>query len=150
MLHRVARSRSIIEPVNWSDQALSAKTVFRNLCLSYHCRMTDLDRFYLLCDLHEGRTSRNREFERFSRTDEFLVFCAYARIKGIIKDLENPEVKGSAHWVENTGRLAITLESSQLSYRRRVYLSHWEVDFIKTRTSLADLLAPSNEPQTDF
>lgn len=112
--------------------------------------MTDLDRFNLLCDLHKGLTSRNREFERFNRKDEFLVLCAYARIKGIMKDLENPAVSASARWIENSGRLQITLESSLLSYKRQIYLSHWEVDFIQTRTSLSDLLLPKNQPLTDF
>jgi len=96
----------------------------------YHPPMNPEDRRSLLHDLDRGRTSRNREVDRFAEPGCRRVLTGYRRVKALLRDLDRPGVDARARWVENPGHLAVAVEDPRLRYRRVVLLAPWEAEFL--------------------
>ncbi|MDW7711380.1 MAG: hypothetical protein SCH98_12990 [Deferrisomatales bacterium] len=92
--------------------------------------MTPEERSCLLDDLQHGRTSRNRELERFARPPERAVLSGYRMVKALLGDVSRPGVRVHARWVRGGESLAVALEDPALRYRRTLLLSPWEAAFL--------------------
>jgi hypothetical protein len=92
--------------------------------------MNPEERRSLLSDLRRGRTSRNRDLDRFAEPESRRVLTGYRRVKALWSDLSRPGVGARARWVENPGHLAVAVEDPRLRYRRVVLLTPWEAEFL--------------------
>lgn len=104
--------------------------------------MSPNERRSLLDDLHSGRTSRNRELERFGRHDCRAVLSGYRRVKALLGEAGRPGVRFRARWLEGGARLAVAVEDPKLRYRRVVFLSSWEAAFLASVAGSAAGLPP--------
>ncbi len=102
--------------------------------------MDSAQRRALLDDLHRGRTSRNRDLERFAEPEGRRVLAAYRRVKGVLADLSRPGGSARVRWLEAPERLAVAVEVPPLRYRRELVLTPWEAEF------LASLGGPGGRP----
>lgn len=84
----------------------------------------------LFDDLLHGRTSRNRELDRFAQPECRAVLRGYRRVKALLRELGRPGVEARARWVAHPEVLKVALTHAGLRYRRVVFLSSWEVDFL--------------------
>ncbi len=92
--------------------------------------MSPDERRCLLDDLHCGRTSRNRDLERFGRPEYRSVLSGYRRVKTLLGEAGRPGVRFRARWLGGGERLAVAVEDGKLRYRRIVFLSPWEAAFL--------------------
>ncbi|MEW6486404.1 MAG: hypothetical protein AB1578_00625 [Thermodesulfobacteriota bacterium] len=90
--------------------------------------MSPEDRRALFDDLLHGRTSRNRELDRFAQPECRSVLRGYRRVKALVRELGRPGVE--VQWVGHPEALAVAVTHPRLRYRRVVFLSPWEARFL--------------------
>jgi len=85
----------------------------------------------LLDDLQHGRTSRNRDLERFAEPRCRRVLAGYRRVRALLADLRRPGASTRTRWLEGPERLALAVDLPRLRYRRVVVLTPWEAEFLE-------------------
>jgi hypothetical protein len=102
--------------------------------------MSPDERRTLLDDLHGGRTSRNREVERFARPECRRVLSAYRRVRALLREAARPGVQVQVRWLEGRQCLAVAVEDAALRYRRVLFLYSWEAAFLASIGGLGEAL----------
>jgi hypothetical protein len=87
----------------------------------------------LLGDLHEGRTSRNRDYERFLEPAAHRVWRSYRLLAGLAAELRQPGVEVRIVRSRQGQQPAVEVRIRRLRYHRLVLLSSWEFDFLRTQ-----------------
>jgi hypothetical protein len=90
--------------------------------------MSPEDRRALFDDLLHGRTSRNRELDRFAQPECRSVLRGYRRVRALVRELGRPGAE--VCWLGHPEALAVTVTHPRLRYRRVVFLSPWEAQFL--------------------
>lgn len=82
----------------------------------------------LFDDLLHGRTSRNREVDRFAEPQRRAVLRGYRRVKALVREFGRSGVE--VQWVGHPEAPAVAVTHPGLRCRREVFLSPWEARFL--------------------
>ena len=77
----------------------------------------------LLRDLHTGRTSRNRDFERFADGSARRALRGYRRVRSLLRELRAPGVEAQVRLLAPSGARAVEVFLRGVRYHRLVLLS---------------------------
>jgi hypothetical protein len=94
----------------------------------------------LLCDLHEGRTSRNRDYAEFLKPDSSRVLHGYRRLRSLARELCRPDVEVRLHRSRGGAEPAVEILIRGLGYHRLVLLTPWEFEFLRTEMGVHAIL----------
>lgn len=97
--------------------------------LRYDRPMDSVAALSLLRELHQGKTSRNRAFYRFTDPSAGRVLAGYRTLRGLVADLHRPGIE--ARVLERPGAdPVVELFARCLRYHRAVRLAPWELRFL--------------------
>lgn len=89
------------------------------------------DQARLLRDLFAGRTSRNRDFERFRDPAARRVLSGYRRLLSLARELAEPGVEASVERAGGGVELAVEVRIRGLGYHRLAVLTAWEFALLR-------------------
>ena len=95
----------------------------------------------LLRDLYAGRTSRNRDFERFCDPAARRTLRGYRRVRSLLRELRMPGVEARVRLSRLSEERAVEVVLTGLRYRRVVLLSPAEFDLLTAELGAGALLA---------
>ena len=84
----------------------------------------------LLRELCAGRTSRNRDFERFAGGSDRCALRGYRRVRSLLRELRTPGVEARVRLSRVSGEAAVEIVLRGLRYHRAVLLSQAEFAFL--------------------
>lgn len=108
--------------------------------------MASLDPAALLADLRAGRTSRNRDHERFDEPEARRVLRGYRRLKSLVRELLRPGVEAHLRRPSRAEGAAVEVVVRSVRYHRLVWLAPWELDFLRAELGAAGFLREPVHP----